>query len=516
MIDAASIPELPGSYLFRDGEERVIYVGKAKNLRKRVQSYFSKKTTDPKTAVLVDAIRSVDFIATDDETEALILENTLIKQYQPKYNIDLKDAKSYAFIHLSDDPYPRIGIARRTGQDGRYFGPFVSGRERNSLLAMVKKTFGIRSCRRLPKRPCLRYHIGTCKAPCTGTVTEEEYQERVRQAELVLKGKATHLIAELKQEMERLSSGCDYESAIAVRDTITALENLSGRRMTARKHASDGDVIHYRRSGGEVFLLLFHQRNGTLMGKEEYRFDESPEFLSEFLVQYYSDHDVPAEVIIPEPVDDAITGYLRSIRGKNVDLTIPKQGAKRELLDLAGKNVDLTWFSGEERVHALQRTLRLHTLPWTIEGFDISHLQGTAAVGAMVRFTGGRPDKRSYRRFSLKTADGGDDPGAIREVVRRRYSRLIREGRDLPDLVVIDGGKAQLYAAEAELQKLGSAIPVIAIAKREEEIWMPKIPYPLPITPDSPESLLIQEIRDEAHRFALSYNRILRRKKVIP
>lgn len=516
MIDTSHIPDEPGSYLFMDEEGTVIYVGKAKNLRKRVQSYFRKKEPDPKTAVLVEAIRSIDFIATASETEALILENTLIKKHQPKYNIDLKDAKSFAFIQLSDDPFPRIGIARKTGAKGTFFGPFVSGRERDHLLAMVKKIFGLRSCRRLPKRACLRYHIGTCPAPCIGAISQEVYAERVRQATEVLKGRTKNLILELKAEMERLSAACAFESAITIRETITALEHLAGRRMVTPKHASEGDLINYRVTGGEVYLLLFHQRNGTLMEKEEYQFTESPDFLSEFLVQYYSDHEVPGEVILPEMVDDAITDYLTKLRGKGVLITIPKQGVKRELLDLAGKNVDLTWFSGEERVHALRRALHLGEMPDIIECFDISHLSGTAAVGSMVRFRGGRPDKKNYRRYSLKTAEGGDDPGSIREVVRRRYSRLIKEEKELPNLIIIDGGKAQLSAANSELKNLDLEVPVISIAKREEEIYLPAIPYPLPIPADDPASLLIQEIRDEAHRFAVTYNRIRRRKKVIP
>jgi len=516
MIDTTHIPEEPGSYLFLDESGTVIYVGKAKNLRKRVQSYFTKKGLDPKTAVLVDAIRSVDFIATANETEAFILENTLIKRHQPKYNIDLKDAKSYAFIHISGDPFPRIGIARKAGAEGKYFGPFVSARERDRLLAMVKKIFGLRSCRRLPKRACLRYHINTCPAPCIGEITEEAYAERVRQAEEVLKGRTKELICDLKARMERLSRNCEFESAITIRETITALEHLSGRRMAARRKDSEGDVIQYRITGGEVFLLLFHQRNGTLVEKEEFRFNDTPGFLSEFLVQYYSDHEVPGEVILPEPVDDAIAGYLAELRGKQVTITVPKQGAKRELLELAAKNVDLTWFSGVERVKALRRTLRLAADPEVIECFDISHLSGTAAVGGMVRFVGGKPDKRGYRRFSLKRAVGGDDPDSIREVVSRRYSRLVAEDGEMPDLIVIDGGKAQLFAAYAELKKLDLDIPVIAIAKREEEIYLPKLPYPLPVPADDPASLLIQEIRDEAHRFAVSYNRIKRRKKVIP
>ncbi|MCP1715899.1 excinuclease ABC subunit C [Methanocalculus alkaliphilus] len=516
MIDYSHIPEEPGSYLFSDDGGSVIYIGKAKNLRKRVQSYFQKRDLDPKTAVLVESIASVDFIATRDETEALILENTLIKQHQPKYNIDLKDAKSYAFIHLSDDPFPRIGIARKTGAKGTYFGPFVSGRERDRLLAAAKKIFGLRSCRRLPKRACLRYHIGTCPAPCIGAITEEAYGERVDQAVEVLKGRVKGLITRLEEEMKERSVACDFEGAIRLRETITALTHLSGRRMMRPKREHEGDLINYRISGGEVFLLLFHQRNGTLVDKEEFRFPESPDFLSEFIVQYYSDHEVPEEVIIPAAVDDAISGYLARLRGKSVAVTVPKQGQKRDLLEIAAKNVDLTWFAGEERVHALKKALKLPKPPAIIECFDISHLAGTATVGSMVRFTNGRPDKRQYRRYSIKTVMGIDDPAAIREIVSRRYRRLIDEERDLPDLILVDGGKAQLAAAYAALRKLDLTIPVAALAKREEEIYLPNIPYPIPVPHDDPASLLLQEIRDEAHRFAITYNRLKRKKKIIP
>jgi len=516
MIDPATLPAEPGCYLFSDEGGNVIYVGKARNLRKRVSSYFSRHDLDPKTARLVDAIAGIDFIVTDTEVEAFILENTLIKKHQPKYNIDLKDSKTYAYIHITDEPFPRIHVARGPDGNGRYYGPFVSARERDDLLRLLKSLFGLRSCRRLPRRACLRAHIGSCSAPCIGRIGEEEYGERVRRAEAVLKGDIGGLIRTLRDEMAAYAERLDYERAMDLRDQITALERLRERQHVDRQKTYNEDIINYIRSDGTVYLMLFNVDRGTLAGKHQYTFDETEGFLEEFLARYYADHEPPEEVILPEPVDDAVAIYLSHLRGGKVRLVVPQRGEKKNLLDLVRKNVEITFFGDRIKLEELRSRLHLPSLPVAIECFDISHLSGTAMVGSMVRFYCGKPDRRNYRRFRIRSVEGIDDFAAIAEVVRRRYTRLKKEGGELPDLILIDGGKGQLTAATAVLRELGVSIPIAAIAKREEEVFIPGFSHPLPLDRHEKASLFIQEIRDEAHRFAITYHRNLRRKMVAP
>ncbi len=516
MIDLQSLPAEPGCYLFSDDEGSIIYVGKAKNLKRRVSSYFSRHDLDPKTRILVAAIATVDFIVTDTEVEAFILENTLIKKHQPKYNIDLKDSKSYAYIHITDEPYPRFHVARGPDGNGRYYGPFVSARERDDLLRLLKRTFGLRSCRRLPRRPCLRAHIGSCSAPCTREIGEDDYQELVGRAEAVLKGDIAGLIRTLREEMAACAEQQDYERALELRDQVAALEGLRERQHVDRQKTYNEDIVNYIASDGTVFLMLFNVYRGTLAGKHEYTFDATEGFLEEFLTRYYADHDPPEEVILPEAVDDGVAGYLSHLRGGKVRMVVPQRGEKKKLLDLVRKNVEIGFFGDRIKVEELKRCLHLPALPVVVECFDISHLSGTAMVGSMVRFRWGRPDKRNYRRFKIRTVEGIDDFAAIAEVVRRRYSRLQREGGDLPDLIIVDGGKGQLAAAGAVLRELGIRVPIVAIAEREEEVFVPGFTHPLPLDRHEKASLFIQEIRDEAHRFAITYHRTLRRKTVTP
>ncbi|MBT8507329.1 excinuclease ABC subunit C [Methanomicrobiaceae archaeon CYW5] len=514
MTDYRSLPDLPGCYLYKDDDGTVIYVGKAKNLKKRVASYFTKSDHDPKTAALIRSIRDIDYIVTDTEVEALILENSLIKRYRPKYNIDLKDSKSYAFISLSDGPFPRIGIARGKQGSGTRFGPFVSGKERDHVLQVVKKTFKLRSCRRMPKRPCLRYHIGTCSAPCKGTISEETYAIQVGRAEEVLKGNAAGLIRSLEEEMMALSRDQEFERALDIRDQIQAIRHLSTRQHIDRKKRTDEDIISYTVRQNVVYLMLFSVFKGTLGEKQEFIFDYKDGAVDEFLVQYYSEYEPPSELILPEPPEEALQEFLSEQKGRKVLITIPLKGEKKNLLDLVDRNIETVFFGGEKKVLSLQKRIGLPDPPNVIECFDISHLAGTAMVGSMVQFRYGRPDKRNYRRFKIQTVEGIDDFAAIHEVVSRRYRRLVDEEEDLPDLIIIDGGKGQLSSAVEALNELGVKVPVISIAKREEELFVPGFPHPLPVKKHDPASLFVQEIRDEAHRFAITYNRLLRQKKV--
>jgi excinuclease ABC subunit C len=518
-MDTATLPEDPGCYMYKDTDGNVVYVGKAKNLKKRISSYFSKSQHDPKTEAMLKVAEDFDYIVTGTEVEALILENNLIKRYKPKYNIDLRDSKNYAYIRISDDKFPLIGIARKKGGKGEYFGPFVSARERDYVLSALRKIFGLRSCRRMPKRACLRHHIGSCSAPCTGAISEEDYLEKIRNAESILRGHTKDVLLKLKEKMRRHSQNQEFEQALEIRDTISAIENLSEKQFADRKKDSDEDVINYTLRGGVIYIMLFSVFKGTLGDKKEFVFDGNKDTFEEFIVQYYSENEIPSEIILPEISDPSLEDFLSGIRGKKVKLTVPQRGDKKNLLDLVAKNIESVFFRGEKNVEALKKRIHLPENPDVIECFDISHLSGTAMTGSMVQFRYGRPDKRNYRRFKIKTVEGIDDFAAIAEVVRRRYSRLQRESEDntgnaeMPDLIIIDGGKGQLSSAASVLKDLNLKIPIISVAKREEEIFVPGLSAPLPVKKNDPASFLIQEIRDEAHRFAIEYNRLLRRKE---
>ena len=514
MIDPEPLPHLPGCYLFKDGEGAVIYVGKAKDLKKRVASYFQKRETDPKTSALVSAAQNLDFIVTESEVEALLLENALIKKHWPKYNVKLKDSSRYASIHLTDEEFPRIHLSRKRAGEGSFFGPFVSARERDLVFSVIRQAFGLRTCRRLPKRACLRYSMGACSGPCIGKISPVDYQERVSRAEAVLKGKTGELIGSLKKEMTALARKEEFERAMELRDEIRALEGLQDRQQIERKKRFDEDVLSYVVDGESVYLMLFKVYRGTLEGKEEFVFPGGESFLEEFLVQYYSENEPPEELILGEALDEPLVDFLSFVKGRRVRATVPKQGEKRKLLELAQKNVEIRFFGERKKLVALQEALSLPGAPNVIEVFDVSHLAGSFAVGSMVQFRGGRPDKKGYRRFKLRTVDGIDDFASIGEIVKRCYLRQKEEAGEMPDLIVIDGGKGQLWAASRELRELGLNIPIISIAKREEEIYVPGRLRPLSIKRDDKASLFVQEMRDEAHRFAIKYNRLLRKKAI--
>jgi excinuclease ABC subunit C len=516
MIDTALIPHTPGCYLFSDTAGTIIYVGKAKDLKKRVTSYFQKKDHDKKTQNLVNLIASVDIMVTDTETEALLLENNLIKKHQPKYNIDLKDAKRYAYIELTREKFPRVGIARQMNRmDARYFGPFVSAAERDALLRVIKRVFSLRSCRKLPKRACLRHHMRTCCAPCVGGISEGDYQVQVDRAMALLKGKSSELIARLQQDMAECSAAEEFEKALTIRNQIAAIEHLAERQHVERPKETDQDVIAYTIASDTVYLMVFSVEKGLLSGKQEYSFNYREDFFEEFLVLYYADRTPPAELILPLEVGEAMAGYLSDRKGRIVQVTVPKIGEKKKLLELVAKNIEHAFLKNELKVKDLQGCVDLDTAPEVIECFDISHLSGTFTVGSMVQFRRGVPEKKNYRRFKIKTVEGIDDFASIAEIVKRRYHRLVDESRELPDLIIIDGGRGQLSAAFGALQGLELKIPIIAIAKREEEVYLPGKTLPQRLDEKGMALRYIQEIRDEAHRFAIAYHTLLRKKKTI-
>ena len=514
MIDLTRLPHAPGCYLFSDEAGTIIYVGKAKDLKKRVASYFQKTDHDAKTQKLVERIAAIDFLATTTETEALLLENNLIKKHQPKYNIDLKDAKRFAYIEVSNDSYPRIGIARKRSKGAAYYGPFVSSGERDAVLRVIKRTFTLRSCHKLPKRACLRFHMHSCSGPCIGAISPEDYRVQVERAVTLLKGKGSEVVKQLRDEMAIKSAAQDYEMALSLRNQIGAVEHLSERQSVERPKESDQDVIAYTVADGMVSLMVFAVRRGTLIQKQEYSFEAVEEFFEEFLVQHYADHSPPTELILSGEIDTALSEYLAERRGSVVQVTIPKIGEKKKLLDLVYINIELSFQRGALKTGDLQTSLELPDTPHVIECFDISHLSGTSMVGSMVQFRDGSPDKKNYRRFKIRTVEGIDDFASIAEVVTRRYQRLSVEEADMPDLIVIDGGKGQLSAAQQVLMDLELKIPVIALEKREEEVYMPGVVLPRRLDPKGVALRYLQEIRDEAHRFAVAYHRLLRGKKM--
>lgn len=516
MIDLAAIPHTPGCYLFSDTGGTILYVGKAKDLKNRVTSYFRKKDHDPKTRNLITYIASVDLMVTHTETEALLLENNLIKKHQPKYNIDLKDAKRYAYIEITKEIFPRIGIARQTKrEDATYFGPFVSAAERDAILRVIKRVFVLRSCRKLPRRACLRYHLKSCSAPCIGAVSEGDYRLQVDRASALLRGKSRELLNQLRVEMAEYSGQQEFEKALVLRNQIAAIEGLAERQHVERPKEADQDVIAYTVAGDRVYLMVFSVEKGLLSGKQEYSFDHHEDFFEEFLVLYYADRTPPQELIIPCEVSEGMAGYLSEQKGRSVQVTVPKMGEKKKLVELVEKNIGHAFMKDELKVKDLQVSLGLEQLPEVIECFDISHLSGTSMVGSMVQFRDGVTDKKNYRRFKIRTVEGIDDFASIAEIVKRRYHRLSEENASFPDLIIIDGGKGQLTAALGALDGLGLCIPVIALAKREEEVYLPGEMLPLRLDEKGMALRFLQEIRDEAHRFAIAYNRLLRSRTLI-
>ena len=559
MINLKNIPKNPGCYLFKNSKDKVIYIGKAKSLIKRVKSYF-KKHEDIKTNVLVSKISDVDFVVTDSEVEALILENNLIKKYKPRYNIDLKDSKRYAYVEVTGEEFPRLLVARNRGQGVRgakgeashFYGPFVSGMARDYVLRALQKIFRIRTCKRLPKRRCMRFDIGLCSGPCVGKISKRDYMRDVKNAEMVLKGKTKVVVEMLDKKMKMFSARKDFERALEIREQIRAVRKLGERQKMERDKKFDEDFINWmliknEKTGGngtrmtrddadgemgdKVYLILFNARKGILENKQFFEFDWTPNFLEEFLVQFYSDYDCPREVVLPEKVDSGLKDFVES---KGGTVKVPKVGEKKKLLELVKKNAEIAVFGDSDKVKDLADKLKLNFLPKVIECFDVSHLSGTDVVASMVQFRDGKADKNNYRRFKIrgegkvlstneherariKTDDeyvGNDDYAAMDEVVRRRYSKLKRESLGMPDLILIDGGKGQLGVVLDALNELGLKIAVIGIAKRLEEVFVPGRESGIRLDRRGKALRLLQEIRDEAHRFAISYNRLLRSKRI--
>ncbi|MGM5483134.1 MAG: excinuclease ABC subunit UvrC, partial [Nanobdellota archaeon] len=396
---------------------------------------------------------------------------------------------------------------------GKVFGPFVSAQERDTILSTLKKIFRLRVCKNMPKRPCLRYHIKLCDAPCIGVISEDNYAIKLKNITKILSGNINVVLDELKEAMQKASDELRFERAIELRDQIESLSYLKERQNMERSKKYDEDIINYTEKDDNIYLLLFNVYKGTLANKQEFVFEKKEDFLTDFIIQFYSEQIIPKELILPENVDPALEKFLRKKNNEKVNIVVPKRGEKKQLLDLAKENAKITFFGQSQKVQELGNKLKLQSSPEVIETFDVSHLSGTSTVASMVQFRHGVPDKTNYRRFKLKSVDGIDDFKGIAEAVKRRYSRLKKERQNMPDLIIIDGGKGQLKSALEEIQKLGLKIPVISIAKQNEEIFFPYSRHPLMLDKKEKSLKFVQEMRDEAHRFAIKYNRQLRKIK---
>jgi len=509
------LPNNPGCYLFKNKKDIILYVGKAKNLQKRVNSYLHQKESDWKTPTLIDQVNHVDFIVTDTEIEALVLENTLIKKHQPKYNVRLKDAKGYSYIRITDEQFPRIMISHQKQGKGVFFGPFVSGAERAYIIQFLQKTFHLRTCKHMPKKPCLRFHINLCDGPCINNITKKEYLSNIKTCKQILNGNINSVLITLKEEMKKLSDKQRFEAALIKKNQILALDHLKERQNMQREKKYNEDIINYTVDKESIYVMIFNIYKGTLANKKEFMFYASKDAFEEFIIQYYTENLIPKEIIIPHPVSQSVQIYLSKISNRKIKCHVPKIGEKKQLLDLVEKNIEIAFFANTKKLSALQQKLRLHESPMVIECFDISHLSGTSMVGSMVQFRNGKSDKNNYRRFRIRTVQGIDDVSAIGEVIHRRYKRLLKEKQLFPNLIIIDGGKGQLNRAIHELEQLGIVIPIISIAKKFEEIYLPGKSMPLTLQKKDKTLHFIQEIRDEAHRFAILYNKLLRKKELI-
>ncbi|MEN3027329.1 MAG: excinuclease ABC subunit UvrC [Chlorobiota bacterium] len=539
-----ALPTLPGVYLFRNAAGTVIYVGKAKNLRQRVRSYFQpSRPTDAKTQALVRNIARIEYIVTDTEVEALILENTLIKRHKPRYNILLRDDKSYPFIRITHEPYPRIFLTRRLVRDGSlYFGPYTDAKYARHLLRTLRALFPIRSCdlplseesiRRGKFRVCLDYHIGKCLGPCEGLISQEEYRRYIRQAVEVLRGRTRHLQRELEQQMHALAAQLRFEEAAQLRDRLRILQEHTDRQKVVSPEPVEYDVLGIAVQDTIACAVFLSIREGKLIDKRHVFLQHThaytlPQLIQAALEQWYLEQqEVPEELLLPELPEQAelIGQWLSHKRGASVRLVTPRVGERAQLIRMAELNaralLDEHLLQRAKRagriphpLQALQQDLRLPTLPRRIACIDNSHLHGAEPVSALVVFVDGKPHKAEYRRFRLEQAPGNDDFAAMREVVSR-YARRILDGEDAaPDLLLIDGGKGQLSAAVEALTQCGlyGRFPVLALAKRLEELFRPGEPDPI-LLPKTSESLrLLQRIRNEAHRFAVEYHRLRRRK----
>jgi len=532
-----NLPRGPGVYLFKDARHEVIYVGKGKDLRARVRSYFQESGDEWRLiSKRIDQVADVDVVVTDSEKEALLLENNFIKQFRPKYNVYFRDDKSFVSIKIDlAEPWPRPIVTRRLDSPkALYFGPYASAKSARKTMRVIQDVFPLRKCKisecMQRGRPCLYGEMGKCLAPCCADVTPEEYEKLIGQVALFLKGKSDDLLAELRREMAGASARMEYEKAGHIRDRIRAVETtLEAQHVASSAQGPDRDIFGLCTLEKHVAIAVLLVRNANIQDVGSYRFpaelDSEQSIFRSFLNQFYSQNRfIPDEVLVPVETEDAelLESWLGEKKRRKVRVVHPLRGAKRKLVELANENArqaERAATTDEEKrrleMDSLQRTLGLSKLPRDIECFDISTLQGREAVGSMVVFRGGEPDKSSYRHYKIREVEGQDDFAMMREVVFRRFRRLADELSVPPDLVLVDGGLGQLHAAAAAIAAVGTERPhLVSLAKREEEVYVlgraEQEPLRLPRT--HPGLKVLQAVRDEAHRFAQHYHHLLRRK----
>ncbi|MEE2986163.1 MAG: excinuclease ABC subunit UvrC [Nitrospinota bacterium] len=536
------IPKLPGIYIMKDAQGGILYIGKAKSLNTRVRSYFqSSRHMPPRTRVFLSKVRDIKFLTTKNEAEALILESNFIKKHQPRYNVLLKDDKHYPYLRLTtQEVFPRLEVVRRVKKDGAiYFGPYTMVKEVRETIRLIYKVFPLRQSRDSldgtpQRRPCLNYQMGRCLAPCAGYPTPEKYSRVVNDVILFLKGRNTELIDSLKQKMDQASKETRYEEAAAFRDKISAVKSVLDKQKIISTSLEDQDVIGYCQEQGYAIVQVLVVRGGKMVGEKLYKMKslnelEQNETLSSFLKQYYSEELIlPSEILLPHSVEDGelISNWLSEQKGRRVGLEVPVKGKKRDLIRMAEENARFAMRTELDKgevatrvLEELQETLNLKNFPGLIEGFDISNISGAYAVGSMVVFCSGQAKKAGYRKYKIAQVEGIDDYGMLREVLSRRYRRVIREQGVLPSLILVDGGRGHLNAAFAVLQELSLAgkVDLACIAKGKwrnnldtDEVYLVNYSRPILFKENSPSRFLLQRIRDEAHRFAISFHRKLR------
>lgn len=553
-----NLPEQPGVYIMKDQNGRIIYIGKAVSLRNRVRQYFRSTGHTGKVGAMVSHIADFEYILTDNEVEALILESNLIKKHRPKYNILLKDDKHYPFIQITTgEEYPRILLTRKINKDKhRYFGPYTSARAVRETIEVIKRIFPIRSCNRAikegqtPDRPCLNYYIGQCWGPCLGNVKRSDYQQMIKEVCRFLEGKQEDVLEDLRNQMQEAADNLQFEKAAALRDKIQAVEKVLENQKIMSTSLVDQDIVAFHQEEDQTAVQIFFIRSGKLISAEHHILEDTrgenlKDIINTYLKQFYGDSAfIPREILIQVDIDDRenIEKWLTKRQGIRVHIRVPKRGEKFKLVQMALRNAEefmQTYNRKAEREYArtrgaileLQKELKLSTTPVRMEAFDISNTQGTQSVASMVVFEDGKPAKKEYRRFKIKTVEGSDDYASMAEVIERRFRRglderkqLDQEGKDyslgkfsrFPDLIIIDGGKGQLGAAFLSMKKLGvDYITALGLAERFDEIHLRGMEKPVVLPSNSNALHLLQRIRDEAHRFALTYHRSLRNKNSI-
>lgn len=530
-----------GVYIMKDCEGQIIYIGKAKSLKNRLKSYFSGEK-DIKTATLMKHVRNIETIIVANEYEALLLENTLIKQHSPKYNISLKDGKTYPVVRITGEDYPRIFKTRRIIQDNSlYYGPFPNVQGVNAMLELIDKIFPLRKCKKIKKKgPCMYYHINRCMAPCCGKITIEEYGLHVQRVQKLLSGETEALIIDLTEQMHNAARELHFEQAAQIRNTIRAIESLTGDDSAVEDlNPEDRDYIAWDSESVLATFTVFSMRGGKMTGRELFRTRsaaDEQESLETFITTYYDASRPPPlkiylQKLIPEDLaqrrrdaeeeraNNLLPEWFKTNFGYEPELLLPTEKHHEAILAMARQNaaedlrIRLKERGAGPALDELARALNLKSRPERIEGFDISHLGGKHPVASLISFKNGIPDKKNYRYFKLRTVIGVvDDFAAMREAVHRRYSRLLREGKDLPDLILVDGGIGQVNAAKGVLDDLGADCGVVGLAKREEELWLPSSKEPVILSKQSEALKVLQFVRDECHRFANSFNRRLRSK----